>query len=115
MEEYKRRTGLNYYTGLLKDGSDYYVLRSNIPVYEFNEIWIETDDQLHTVFNKEKIDSMFIHAPNNDIAKETAEIHGKNNADGIYEQVIPFEDDGKRIELIKCDEIYKLIREVNVI
>jgi hypothetical protein len=114
-DTYKRRTGLNYFTGLLKDGSDYYVLRSGVPAYEFNEIWIETDDQLHTVFSKEKIDGMFIHAPNNETAKELAEIHGDNNANGILEQVIPFEDDGKRIELIKCEEKYKLIRELGAV
>jgi hypothetical protein len=114
-DTYKRSTGLNYFTGLLKDGGDYYVLRSGIPVYEFNEIWIEMDDHLHTVFSKEKIDSMFIHAPNNEIAKELAEIHGVNNTKGMLDQNIPFEDDGKRIQLIKCEEKYNLIRELGVV
>jgi hypothetical protein len=109
---YERRTGLNYFTGLLKDSNDYYILRSGVPVYEFNEIWVEMDDQLHTTFSKEKIDSMFIHAPNNKVAKELAEIHGVNNEKGILYQNIPFEDDGKRIKLIKYEEKYKLIREL---
>jgi hypothetical protein len=114
-DTYKRRTRLNYFTGLLKDGNDYYVLRSGVPVYEFNEIWIEMDDQLHTVFSKEKIDRMFIHAPNNETAKELAEIHGANNIKGILDQDIPFEDDGKRIQLIKCGEKYTLIRELGMV
>jgi hypothetical protein len=114
-DTYKRRTGLNYFTGLLKDGSDYYILRNGVPVYEFNEIWIEMDDQLHTVFSKEKIDGMFIHAPNNEAAKELAEIHGANNEKGISDQDIPFEDDGKRIKLIKYKEKYNLIRELGVV
>jgi hypothetical protein len=114
-DTYKRRTGLNYFTGLLKDGSDYYTLRSGVPVYEFNEILVEMDDQLHTVFSKEKIDSMFIHDPNNETAKDLAEIHGANNIKGILDQDIPFEDDGKRIKLIKYEEKYKLIREIGAV
>ena len=112
-ENYKRRTGLNYFTGLLKDGTDYYVLRSGVPVYEFNEVWIEVDDKLHTVFTKEKFDSMFVHAPDNAIAQKVAEEHGNNAVRGVFEQDIPFPDDGKRPELVEYEQKYTLIRELS--